>query len=428
LYIDDVFAKDEIESNPILSALAKRNVKINEMGSVIDELTVGEVFEDSIYKTDEDGNFLDENGQITTDVEEYAIESQILWALRDSRITDMGTAVNELYVKDVLPKEQIDGSPILKALVEKEPPVKVNELGERVDDLTIGDIYGDLIYVKDAQTGEWSKDENGELLISTNANHVLATLHDTKIVDLDARMDSFTVGDMFVHEIYLEEVKADGTTDNYHFVKDENELKGYKVDPDANPILVRLRDTRVDQMSDAVAQLTVGEIFEKEIYETKTDAEGNQYFVDENGNKTTDPNEYVLKGSWFYLLKDTRKTVNGAPNPYYKKVHTDYKLTEEMSVIVQNMIDNMQHAELWELDDKGIIDLSANEELLSETATGKINYLPGFKQYYYTDDYEVEEKRGTLKEYFRNLTVPELLSYVGDAIHVINAYGVSVNN
>ena len=420
LTLNGVFTDKEIEDNPILRALHKREVKISEMGDVINELTVGEVFEDSIYKTDSEGNFvLDEN-------DNKIVESQILWALRDSKINEMGTAVNELYVKDVLPKDQIEGSPILKALVEKEPPVKVNQLGARVDDLTIGDIYGDLIYVKDTETGEWATDENGNLLISTNANHVLATLHDTKIVDLDARMDSFTVGDMFVHEIYLEKIKADGSTDNYHFVQDESELKGYKVDPDANPILVHLRDTRVDKMSEAVAELTVRQIFEKEMFETKVDQlTGETYFIDENGVKTEDPDEYVLKGSWYYLLKETRPD-----HRKYNSVHYDYKLTDEMDDMINNMIKNMPKAELWELHEKKIIDLSEHDELLSEGDSGLIAYLPAAQKYYFPADHEkfpakeelksAENPEGLqLKEYFRYLTVSELLGYVGDIIHVV---------
>lgn len=409
LTLKGVFTDKEIQDNPILRALDKREIKINQMGDVINELTVGEVFEDSIYKTDENGEFvLDGEGN-------KIVESQILWALRDSKINEMGTAVNELYVKDVLPKDQIEGSPILKALVEKEPPVKVNQLGDCVDDLTIGDIYGDLIYVKDAETGEWATDESGELLISTNANHVLATLHDTKIVDLDTRMDSFTVGDMFVHEIYMEEIKADGSTDNYHFVKDESELKGYKVDPDANPILVHLRDTRVDKMSEAVAELTVRQIFEKEMFETKVDQlTGETYFIDENGVKTEDPNKYVLKGSWYYLLKETRPD-----HPKYNSVHYEYKLTDEMDDMINNMIKNMPKAELWELHEKKIIDLSAHDELLSEGDSGKIAYLPAAKKYYFPADHEDEDKRGQVKTHFRYLTVSELLGYVGDIIHVV---------
>jgi hypothetical protein len=193
---------------------------------------------------------------------------------------------------------------------------------------------------------------------------------------------------------------------------------------------VHLKDEPINRMSEAVAELTVGEIFEDEIYETKVDTNGNKYFVDENGNKTENPEEYVLKGSWYYLLKDTRETVNGQPNPNYKKVHTDYKLTDEMDDIIQNMTDNMQHAPLYELHEKGVVNLSENTTLLAEDDNGLISYnIPHivYNEYGNPTGFTTTElekyKDATGKEitHFRDLNVSQLFDYVGKLVGLLHA-------
>jgi hypothetical protein len=270
-----------------------------------------------------------------------------------------------------------------------------------------------------------------EYVVDPKSNHVLAALRDTHIATLDEKMDTLTVGDMFAYEIY--ETKADAHGDE-HFVDANGNVtsdpKKYVIADDANPILVHLKDKPINQMSEAVAELTVGEIFEDEIYETKVDTNGNKYFVDENGNKTENPEEYVLKGSWYYLLKDTRETVNGQTNPNYKKVHTDYKLTDEMDDIIQNMTDNMQHAPLYELLEKGVVNLSENTTLLAEDDNGLISYnIPHivYNEYGNPTGFTTTElekyKDATGKEitHFRDLNVSQLFDYVGKLVGLLHA-------
>ncbi len=244
----------------------------------------------------------------------------------------------------------------------------------------------------------------------------LYALKDTIVDDLPDEIDTLKIKDLFDKNVFE---------------------PGHK---DYNKILSALarKDATFENLSEKINELTVGEIFEDEIYETKVDENGNKYFVDENGKR-------VVKGSWYYLLKDTRETVNGQPNDNYKQVHTDYKLTDEIDDIIGNMTKNMQNAELWELHKMGVINLSGHKELLKDENaklpngepdnSGKINYLHvgsfDFKEYYFPADHEkfpANSEGLQLKKYFCYLTVPELLGYVADAIHVINTYATIMNN
>lgn len=125
---------------------------------------------------------------------------------------------------------------------------------------------------------------------------------------------------------------------------------------DSNKILKHLQNEKIADLPDAVADLTVGQVFEDDIY--KKDAEGN-FITDGDGNK-------VLKGSWKYLLTETAD--DGT-----KTLRLDYKIAGEskdgkadgMSAMMDNMTKNIQDASLLTLVDDEIILLdSAVEEKL----------------------------------------------------------------
>ena len=481
LTVSDVFDETEIESNPILKSLAYDEngdpVLVNDMNERLDTLTVEDVFGDDMYKKNENGEYVDKDGNVIvpqTDTSKYVVSNRIVYNLRGTYITDLDEKINELTVSDVFDETEINSNPILKSLAydEEGEPVLINDMNERLDTLTIedvfgddmykknengeyvdkdnnvlvdqtdkskyvvanpiiyslretyitdldkkidtmtvGDIFGDEIYKKkDDGSGDYEQatDNEGNLIFDTDgnpvyvvkrdANHVLAALSEKKISELSTAMDDLYVGDLFVHEIYKEK---EGDED--HFETDTSERSGYAVNPNANPILVALRDCRIDEMSDEVANMTVGEIFKNDIYE----ADGT-----------------TVKGSWYYLLKDSRKKIDADgdgeeddDNPNYGEVHDTYKLTSEMHVMMENMSANMETATLEELNQMGIINLSGNETLLSreEGGQGVIQYnilLTTIDTYYYEDGV-------TEKKFFCELTVSQLFDYVGKLIEAI---------
>ena len=156
---------------------------------------------------------------------------------------------------------------------------------------------------------------------------------------------------------------------------------------ESNKILKHLQNEKIADLPDALANLTVGQVFENDIYKTTEVTEGDgenavkkTYFIDKNDNLleyndadgkyyikgTQTESERVLKGSWKYLLTETAD--NGT-----KTLRLDYKIAGEpkdgkadgMSAMMDNMTKNIQDASLLTLVDDEIILLdSAVEEKL----------------------------------------------------------------
>lgn len=93
----------------------------------------------------------------------------------------------------------------------------------------------------------------------------------------------------------------------------------------SNQILKHVGSATIDELPDAMLNLSVGQMFESEIYET---------------DGTT------LKGTWKYLLTDE----SGTPN-------VDYKVATDMGALLENMTRNVHDATLNELSADGILDL-----------------------------------------------------------------------
>ncbi len=142
---------------------------------------------------------------------------------------------------------------------------------------------------------------------------------------------------------------------------------------ESNKILKHLQDETIADLPDAVANLTVGQVFEDDIY--KTDGDGN-FITDGDGNR-------VLKGSWKYLLTETAE--DGT-----KTLRLDYKIAGEtkdgkadgMSAMMDNMTKNIQETDLITLVNDEIITLSDEQkqeleskpDLASKTISGLIEF------------------------------------------------------
>ena len=151
-----------------------------------------------------------------------------------------------------------------------------------------------------------------------------------------------------------------------------------------NKILKHLQNETIADLPDAVASLTIGQVFENEIYKTKdvTVGEGENavtttYFIDKDGNVlvpdatgekyyiqgTETESQRVLKGSWKYLLTDENE-----------QVRLDYKIAGEtvdgeadgMSAMMDNMTRNIQKTDLITLVNDEIITLSDEQKLKLE--------------------------------------------------------------
>lgn len=279
--------------------------------------------------------------------EEDLKNSKILRSLGESTLASLSEDVDQLTFSDIFTEDEVKGNNVLTYLYNAKDPeteklYPITELTKAIDAMAVTDVFSPTEIDSNPILKSLTTDKNGEKVLIKN---------------MSARLDELTVGEVFDDKIF--------DTDN----------AGNKTPKDdANPILVSLASTKIIKLDERMNTLTVGEVFEDDIY-------------DENGD---------VKGSWYYLLKD----------PSTGGIRTNYKLTSEMNVMMENMSKNIENASLKELNDKGIIDLSDNELLKDDKEIPYDTF--GIPKY--------EDKDGNEKTYFNQLTVYELFDFVGRII------------
>ena len=154
---------------------------------------------------------------------------------------------------------------------------------------------------------------------------------------------------------------------------------------DENKILKHVADKKIKELSGAVTNLTIGQLFEDEIYE-------------EDGT--------TIRGTWKYLLK-TGKDEDG--NPIYK---TDYKVSSDMNKLLDNMTKNMHDATLQELRDDKI--LSLDESMLTSTVVGNVGPIA------------LELPEGMVGTKLGTMTTEQILTYTSVLIAAVNANNTMV--
>lgn len=107
-----------------------------------------------------------------------------------------------------------------------------------------------------------------------------------------------------------------------------------------NIILKHLHDIVIDDLTEAIDDLTVGQVFEKDIY--YTNAEGQFTLPD---GTVVPADEKVLRPMWKYML-----TPSGEDEPNF-----DYKLTSELNSMIDNMQNNVRTKSVSDLVADGII-------------------------------------------------------------------------
>ena len=144
-----------------------------------------------------------------------------------------------------------------------------------------------------------------------------------------------------------------------------------------NRFLEPLQEETIESLPNAISNLTVGEVFKEDIYET---------------DGTT------LKGTWKYLLTDP---ANGT-------VNTDYKVASEMNTLMENMTANINDATLRQLDTDGLIDLE--EGMLNTEVKTSVTTLSG------TTDLSAFTYGVT---YLGDLTSSQMLTYLSKVIALL---------
>ncbi len=200
---------------------------------------------------------------------------------------------------------------------------------------------------------------------------------------------------------------------------------------DSNMFLKHVKDKTIDELPSAVSNLTIISVYEEQIYKTYeedtpyTDSEGHQVnkgdYIDASGNfvctkaelenlDETKKEDLVLKGTWKYLLT----------NPADGKV-TDCKITD-MDTLVSNMQKNMQKATLNELNADGIVSLTSDtlgKELMTDISVTILGETKSVAIPF--------PSTATGKKTLGQLTVSEMLTYIGNVLQAVDDFKKLVN-
>ncbi len=278
-------------------------------------------------------------------------------------------------------------------------------------DLTIQDLVGDTGDSKLLNAiSTWKIDElsNQKKIMSLKMSDVIE-IDDSSPAILKA-MQGWTLGDL-------------NDQDKINTLKLTDILE--KTQVENNTILKHLQNSTVASLADDLETLKLQKVFADDVYKTETITTATgavTYFVDKNGARlyenpadgkfyTSDTFEpatesaRVLTGTWKYLLTD-KEGKEG-----------DYTITD-MGTLVSNMTANIQKATLKDLKEDGIISLSDATFLTKKikydftyTYLGQNISLGSVPTKYYKDADKKE-----LKEFVGELTITELLNYVGEVI------------
>ena len=339
-----------------------------------------------------------------------------------------GDLINEVYLSDIVTASP-DDKVVMYMLYGKEGlHYVINETTKEVDMLQ------EQVAVRKTQNGDGTYtyavyNEYGDVLIAntkvTEENEILYyTVNDTKYVlkpndgetvsihkDLLPENADYDSADLYY--VFKEDGVTEVEFDHTHLgdlkgknppifskLKDRltiSDVLGADSGLENNKILKHLQNETIAELPDAVANLTVGQVFEDDIYKTTevTEGEGDNavttsYFIDANGNplvyNETDGKYYikgtateghrVLKGSWKYLLTDE----NGNERLDYKIAgETKDGESDGMSAMMDNMTRNIQKATLETLVEDEIIDLSdeqknklANNEMIAKMTISRL--------------------------------------------------------
>ena len=170
----------------------------------------------------------------------------------------------------------------------------------------------------------------------------------------------------------------------------------------SNMFFKHVQDETIETLPNAINNLTIQQVYEKDIY--KTDVDGN--FLDKDGNVTTNPDDYVIEHEWWYLLHDEAICEAEHGEGRDKQCIQDYNVTE-LAALITNMRKNIESATLNQLSADGMIS-ALDKATLNSSVKTQIKGVP-------LDMTGLPTDKQTLGEF----TVVEMLNYVNAIFRVV---------
>lgn len=200
-------------------------------------------------------------------------EGSILYNIRTSKIDELDTSIQELYLKDVIDVKPEDDK-ILQCLKD----VKIKDLTTKINTLTLNDaIEIDpetspkiLIALQNTNIKDLSSRIQtltlGEMLADVESSSILKSLSNSTLDTLVSDVDKLTMGDVLViNEDSLPILKAlQGTK----IVDLETTIKGLTmktiidIKPTSSPILISIQDATLETIASTIDELKIGDVME----------------------------------------------------------------------------------------------------------------------------------------------------------------------
>ncbi len=131
------------------------------------------------------------------DVMDVSEDDKILWALRDTKISELGEKVKTLKIKDVLDEEDIEKSAILRQLKDK----SIDEMSTAIDAISIQSIYTKEVYgfgpeeaVELSEVTEYKRDILYFIKEIDEDGSVTYTYVNSELYDDDDQQNDYRVG------------------------------------------------------------------------------------------------------------------------------------------------------------------------------------------------------------------------------------------
>ena len=312
--VDDLRIKDimKIEPGSAFDKPAIRNSTINNADTIFNtiksELTLGEV----VTVTDS--------------------SSQILKSLKDTKLDEIGTKVDDLEFADVVEhyeKDPPDGKHYSDEGCTQELPkllctfidngTKVKNISSAVDDLKVSEVV--TYYEKDPSDGKYYSDKE----CTEELSQILTTFinNDTKVKDMGTAVGNLTISEVLTAE-----------------QRDNRFLS--KIPP----------ETKITAVGSALENLKLVDVFEDQIFDTEN----------------ADPaKKDKLVSTWKYLLiegENSEAWIDGNPDistdPLHGYACENYKISD-LNKLISNMSSNISKATLNDLQKDGIADLNSGK-------------------------------------------------------------------
>ena len=306
--LEDVLG-DSVNDNAVFKAL--KDTYINTLGDAVNDLKIGELM-GYTYDT-VSGKWYEDAGMSVevTDALMKIFAGYTVGQLTDPNFTDdlMDDIKDTLTLKDVLGETVVNGNTVLKALGD----VAIGDLADSIDDLMIGELMG---YTYDTVSGKWYEDEGLTVEVTDPLMKVLVGYTVADLTDADF---GTTLMNAITNSLTLKDVLGETAVNS-------------------NNLLKLVADKKLDEITDAFNDLSIGELMGYTQFKAEYDAVSGKYLYNEATGTPMWFKETAVGSADLYDSTGSEKhyTVKDAVNVYYQYV--DDKMAQILSEYSVNQL------------------------------------------------------------------------------------------